>query len=285
MLLKDFLPNPAFIDYVQMYRIAHFVFDRDVDVPLKAYPPKPEVCLHFMLRDRFELIGAGDQDYRQPIVLAGQQTCLVNRYSGKDLLNLQIVFQPTGLFRLTGIPSYEMTNKYVDAESFFPKRIRSVYDQLQYANDYTEMLAIAEQFVGYLVGNVKKEASPLDAVGRHMMYNNGTVSLDWLAKESCLSIKQFRRKFNERTGVNPNTYSRIIRFTNAFNLKNRNPHTDWLRIALECDYYDYQHLAKEYKHFTGLSPNEFHLLEHSSPESRFGLLDDIYSSRCKTVLK
>lgn len=285
MLLKDFLPNPAFMDYVQVYRIAHFEFERDAEVPIKAYPPKPEVCLHFMLRDRFELVGSDEEDYKQPIVLAGQQTQVVNRYSGRDLLNLQIVFQPTGLFRLTGVPAHELANRYIDAECIFPKRIRSVYDRLQHANDYWEMLVIVEQFVAYLVENAKREAHALDAVSLQMMQHDGKSSLDWLAKESCLSIKQFRRKFNERTGLNPNTYSRIIRFTKAFNLKNRNPHIDWLRIAIECGYHDYQHLVKDYKAFTGFSPNEFHFLEHSSPEGRCGLLADIYSSRCKTVLR
>jgi len=52
-----------------------------------------------------------------------------------------------------------------------------------------------------------------------MIQNSGNISLDWLAKESCLCAKQFKRKFNERVGINPKSYAKIIRFTKAFNTK------------------------------------------------------------------
>jgi len=51
MIIKDFLPNPAFSEFVQWYRIVHFEFDNSVTIPFKAYPPKPEECLYFILRD------------------------------------------------------------------------------------------------------------------------------------------------------------------------------------------------------------------------------------------
>ncbi|MGL6269701.1 MAG: helix-turn-helix domain-containing protein, partial [Chitinophagaceae bacterium] len=84
------------------------------------------------------------------------------------------------------------------------------------------------------------------------------------------------RKFKERTGVNPKLYARIIRFDRAFRLKNSRPEFDWLRIAVECDYHDYQHLAKDYKDFTGLTPNSFHEIENKAPERSFGLSEGYY---------
>lgn len=51
MILKDFSPHPALNMYIQNYRIIHFVFDRNSTLPFKAYPPLPEQCLMFFLRD------------------------------------------------------------------------------------------------------------------------------------------------------------------------------------------------------------------------------------------
>jgi len=59
---------------------------------------------------------------------------------------------------------------------------------------------------------------------------------------------------------------------------------DWLRIAIECDYFDYQHLVKEYKDFTRLTPNELHLLELNSPENKLGLTDELYQGRHSVTL-
>lgn len=283
MILKDFLPDPVFSEFVQCYRIVHFEFGKAPALPFKAYSPRPEECLHFFLRgwEFVELGNTPQKDYQLQMVVVGQQTSVMNRYLSGNLLNFTIVFQPAGLFRLTGIPSSEFTNKYFDARDIFPAGIGLVQEQLQYARSYSEMIPIADRFIATLVHNARKSAHLLDSVTRAMM--NGNHSMDWLAKESRLSAKQFKRKFNERTGVNPKTYARIIRFTTALNIRNAYPHMDWLRIAVECDYFDYQHLVKDYKDFTGRTPNEFHLLENSSPERTLGLSDEIYKSRARPV--
>jgi AraC-like DNA-binding protein len=280
MLLKDFLPGPAWRAFVRWYRIVHFEFDKAVAIPAKAYPPKPEEVLNFFLRDPFAVERENSKkEYQPPVTLVGQRTLVTKQYNGHDFLNFQIVFQPTALFRLTGIPSSELTNQFLDAECVFSTSIRSTFEQLQCAKSYSELLTIGENFVGTLVKHTRKEFHGLDAVAQHMTQSDGNVSLDWLAKEACLCTKQFKRKFNERTGVNPKTYARIIRFNKAFNIRNRYPDRDWLMIAIECGYYDYQHLVKDYKDFTGLTPSAFHLLEVNSPESVLGLTNELYRSR------
>ena len=283
MILKDFLPSASLREFVQWYRIVHFEFEKTNEALFKAYPPKPEECLHFVLRGSLE-VELADRDkkkFQLPIALLGQQTAVTPRYNSSNLLNFQIVFQPTAVFRLTGIPAFELTNKYLDAEDIFPRSIRFVFDELQQAKTYGEMLNIADRFINTLVSNVRKDAHLLDSASKLMMQNSGNISLDWLAKESCLCTKQFKRKFNERVGINPKSYARIIRFTKVFNNKNAYPHWDWLRIAIECNYFDYQHLVRDYKNFTGLTPNDFHFLERNSPECKLGLSEELYRNRIK----
>jgi AraC-like DNA-binding protein len=287
MILKEFVPHLSLKEYVRCYRIVHFQFGEMSEAVLKAYAPRPEVCLHFFLRER-ELVQLGNgpkKDYKFPIVLAGQLTSVINRYlQGKDFITFNIVFHPTAVFRLTGIPSFELTDNYLDAENVFSKSIRSVFDQLQNAISYEQMTVVADKFVNALARNTRKDAHRLDEVSRFMIDSGGKGSVDWLADKSCLSPKQFTRKFYERTGVNPKTYMRIIRFNKAVNIKNAYPHRDWLDIAFECGYVDYQHLVKDYKDFTNYTPNVFHLIESKSPESRLGLASEIYKRRAESSL-
>jgi AraC-like DNA-binding protein len=53
-------------------------------------------------------------------------------------------------------------------------------------------------------------------------------------------------------------------------LKNKYPEKDWFTIAVHSGYYDYQHLSKVYKEFTGFTPTEFFKIESHSPERLFG---------------
>lgn len=285
MILKDFLPNIAFREFIRCYRIVHLEFYKSAEFPFKVYTPKPEECLLFYLKEReeLELNACEKKDYHFSVGLFGQQTSITKRFAGKSFLNFQIVFQPTALFRLTGIPSYELTNKYIDAESVFSHSISFFLEELQETKNYDEMLEKADMFVEKLIRNVRKEAHQLDAVSRLMIQHEANISLDRLAKETNLCIKQFKRKFYERAGVNPKTYARIIRFNKAYNLRNAHPEWDWLKVAIECNYYDYQHLVKDYYHFTGLNPKQLHQVELISPESRLGLAKELYQRRVKPL--
>jgi AraC-like DNA-binding protein len=53
-------------------------------------------------------------------------------------------------------------------------------------------------------------------------------------------------------------------------MKNRSPQKDWLSIALHCGYYDYQHLVKDYKEFTGYTPAQFFAIDNQAPERMLG---------------
>lgn len=284
MLLRDFLPDPKLKEFVQCYRIAHFEFANANERFFKAYPPKPEVCLHFILRGKIEVEFAGlnKKTTQFAATLIGQQTAVIPRYNSSSLLNFQIVFQPTAVFLLTGIPAYELADTHLDAEAVFPD-ICFILEELQHSNTYEELLKIADRFVTSLIRNAKHRFYPLDSIAIHMIKKEGESCIDRLAKEACLCTKQFKRKFYERVGVNPKTYARIIRFNKAFNTKNANPTWDWLKIATACDYFDYQHLVKDYKSFTKLTPNAFHLQEKDSPECKLGLAGALYKSRFQSA--
>ena len=280
MLLKDFLPHPSVQEFVRCYRIVHLHFDAKDSIPTKAYPPKPETVLSFFLKGQFAIQWKNGTKVNQPsVILIGQRTAITTQYTGHELLNFQIVFQPTALFRLTGIPNYELTDKCVDAEFVFAQKSKPVFELLQCAKSYEELLLTGENFVRTLINKARNNFHCLDTVATQMLYNDSNVAMDWLAKEACLCTKQFERNFHERVGVNPKLFARIIRFNKAYNIKNKYPGNDWLRIAIECGYYDYQHLAKDYKEFTGVTPNEFDFLESKSPERTLGLADTLYQTR------
>jgi transcriptional regulator GlxA family with amidase domain len=152
-----------------------------------------------------------------------------------------------------------------------------VNEQLFYAVDYPAMLKVVNEFVRKLISKSKKPKLLIDDATVMLLNSRDKMTVEAIAREACLSTKQLDRKFKERSGVNPKVYERIIRFDKAFRLKNSHPGYDWLRIAVACGYHDYQHLVKEYKTFTGLTPAAFHEIEDQAPEREFGLSEGFYN--------
>lgn len=276
MVLNEFQPSPHLKEFVRVYRVIRCVFDSNSSLPFKPYAPKPEHCLSFYPRDTetVDYTQSNNKISNLSAVIFGQQSEVTHRFIGKDFLVFQIVFRPGALYRLTGIPSFELTNSFLDAEMIFSKNlIKEVNEKLFYTEDFPKMISIVEDFLKDQFSKIKIEKHKIDSICDILLSNKENISLDWFAKESCLSMRQLERKFQERMGVSPKYYNKVVRFENAFRMKNANPNLDWLSIAIQCGYYDYQHLAKDYKSFTQQTPIEFHLLDLNSPERKFGEAD------------
>lgn len=196
------------------------------------------------------------------------------RRPGNDFLLIMVIFQPGVLHRLTSLPLHELTNNFIDAEILLTKEIKYVNEKLADCLLYKEMIDVVESFLFKLVGKINKEATSVDVAANIILGHSATIFIDWLAKEACLSLRQFERKFKERMGISASRLISITQFDRTVKLKNAQPEMDWLSIALECGYYDYQHLTKAYKEFTGLTPTSFFSLDVKAPERIFGLYEE-----------
>lgn len=276
MVLNEFFPSPFLKEFIRVYRVVQCSFTNNLSTPFKPYPPRPEHCLSFYPKDTetVEYSKNGTKIANLKSVLFGQQTEVTNRHVGNDFLLFQVVFKPGALYRLTKIPSNELTNCYIDATSIFScGDIDEVNERLADASSFRIMVPIVESFLTKQLHRNQLEAHRLDNITNLILHTADNVSIEWLAKEACLSLRQFERKFIERMGVTPIYFNKVVRFENAFRMKNKYPTLDWLTIAIHCGFYDYQHLVKNYREFTLQTPTEFHLLDLASPERKFGEAD------------
>lgn len=272
MLLNEIKPSPFLTEFIRLYRIIDFYFPDIVELPFKAYPPRPEHCLQFYPKDT-ETVKYPDNNIvisNRKSTIIGQHTVINHRYVGREFLAFQVVFQPGALYRITGITSIEITNAYMDAEDILGNSTRLVNEKLYDARSYAEMVQVIEQFLSGLVKRSCKQVHPVDVISKYMTNEAERYSVDRYIKEACLCHRQFDRKFIERVGIPPKQYLQVVRFDKAFRMKNRCPNKDWLTVALHCGYYDYQHLVKDYKEFTGCTPKQFLEIENTAPERSFG---------------
>lgn len=275
MILRDFSPNPSLAYYVRKHQIIKFEFGSKEIIPHKVYSPRPETCLVFYLRDLQTVSYPPNRSHlvHPRCTIIGQHTVVTNRYTGRDFWALQIVLQPSGFYKLTGIPSNELTNRFMDAELVWGRTIREAYNQMCNLVDVQAVIGVAEAFLHKILAQSKPQVHPIDKVGTLILHQNQPLSIDKLANLACLSSRQFYRKFNERVGIGPKVFDKVVRFEKAFFMKNANPNLDWLTIALACGYYDYQHLSKDYKYFTNMSPTLFYEVDTKAPERTFGIVE------------
>lgn len=272
VLINEIKPSEILAEYIRLYRILDFNFPDVASIPFKAYPPRPEHCLQFMP------IGAETIRYPDsPLVIPpkgsifmGTHTGVIHRYPDKRTLGFQVIFQPGAIYQIANVSGFELTNKYMDAEELLGTCTRVANEQLYYSKDYTEMTCIVEKFLIGLIKKINRKKHRVDDISKAMIREYDYFSLDKFLKEAYLSHRQVDRKFKERIGIPPKQFLQLSRFDKAFRMKNRFPDKDWLSIALHCGYYDYQHLVKDYKEFTGYTPVQFFAIDNNAPERLLG---------------
>ncbi|MDQ6608398.1 MAG: helix-turn-helix domain-containing protein, partial [Bacteroidota bacterium] len=175
------------------------------------------------------------------------------------------------------IPMTEFLNKNIDAELILGREIATVNEQLANAKSYDKMLNIIEAFLWKKIQQIKDELHPVDKIGQLIFENPHHFSLNKFANKACLSASQMERRFVQQVGIPPKFFARICRFYQAFIMKERNPSLNWLNIAWETGYTDYQHLVKDFKEFSGSTPKFLFEEESNSPEQYLGLNPDFAS--------
>lgn len=274
MIFKDCYPKTPVDQLVQVYRLRHFIVPPNMKISPKPYPARPEQCITFYIRGAEYCENASDNiiRYKPRIVITGQYTGLLHRYCDHgEFLMVQAVFYPGVLHRITGIPFHELQNGFVDLESVFPREGREVMEQLANASGYEAYINIIDGFMLKLSNQARMEQRPVDQVFMQILHLPGQHTIEWYAREACLSHKQFERKAYEYMGISPKLYARIARFVQSYDMRQKAPGLDWLTIAINCGYHDYQHLIRDYKAFANDRPNGLFAAEALSMERRLGL--------------
>lgn len=257
--------------WVRQHQLIRLRFASDAEVPVKPYWPRPAAALAFYLRDP-ERLGAGlalPNQQKTRAALIGQPTQVTLRQGGRDFSVYQIEFEPGALYRLTGLPMDRLVDAWVDAEAVFPQPFSSLVDQLQDLDEPLAQIAAAEAWLLGRVVQTRRAVEASDALAADLV-NGSWASIDGLAHRHGVDARQLRRHFAQRVGVSPKLLGRIARFDRLVRLANASPRAHWLDLALEGGLHDHQHLARDFRQFTLMTPSAFRAMEGRAPEREFG---------------
>jgi len=250
------MPHLMLQEYVLSISTVKASLAKGINDVITPYPPTPFQSLIFYCNNPISMgRTTNDSFHKQPLtVLVGPQFSRVNIKVHSQLSAVRVDFLPGGMFRMLGIPMYELFDEGFDARDFFGRKMRIINEQLQNTPDLEECKNIVERF---LLNQVTKlsELLPIDSALRMLFHENGNMSISKTASFACLSIKQFERKCKERIGMNPKMYARILKFSKAYRLHESCPQLLWTQIAYEARYHDQMHMIRDFKTFAGVNPS------------------------------
>lgn len=257
MLQTKMAPSsPALRPYVWAYGMTVGQVDSaSLSVPL---PARPKQLLAFSLGDLY-CVHAPGTEHRNSlprVAVVGPQTyarpglCVLGRID-----HFTIHFQPSGFNRLFDVPMTELTDTVHDGYAVIGSKIPSLEHELCDTPSFADRIRIIERHLFRILGGAGSP-DPVAMAANSLFANNGIHRVSTMAAYSCLSPRQFERRFLAQVGVPPKLYARIIRFNAALDNKLRLPTLPWSRIATEYDFYDQMQLVHDCRAFTGESPSQ-----------------------------
>jgi len=269
-----FPPHPALLEYVDSVTVLDIDFTTENSLsPIYTFVPTHTRFLCFYLHDPVKVKKQDDNFItRARSIIIGPQLTPVTLDLGEKHHTVIVCLKPCSMYRLLGIPLEEIVDCDFDARLVIGREIDEVLDRLREARSNQEKNNIIQLYLLHKLQQLKP-ALPFDLAMLQLVGASGNLSIDYVASQSCLSVRQFERKSLERIGLSPKLYARMVRFSHAYKYKEAYPDMTWIDIAYRCGYFDQMHLIRDFKFFAGFTPGM--LKEEDIKKSvRFRTLED-----------
>jgi AraC-like DNA-binding protein len=175
-------------------------------------------------------------------------------------------FKPWGLSPFLDMPATELRDRWVPFDAVWQRSLDRIRNQIGGIASATETLRVLEDELRSRLAEAPSRG--LDLVQRtagRLGTSHGAVPVGALTDAAGVSGNHLATQFKSHVGVTPKRVARIYRFARLILSVDASRPVDWSRLALTLGYFDQAHFSKEFKDFTGQTPNGYLALRRRLP--------------------
>jgi AraC-like DNA-binding protein len=217
--------------------------------------PDTSIVIAFRLRGHVSFSDNGATHTLAQTVISGirEKSRLVDY--AKDTANLLVIFNEGGAAAFFKEPLHELGSISVSLDYLIaPSKVNAIEEELAAADNDNQRILIVERF---LLTELKKTPSDLlvcEAIQK-IKLSKGDIKIKELVAELPISRDPFEKRFRKITGTSPKHFAAIIRLKNL--IENYTDATSFTEAAYSAGYYDQAHFIKDFRSFTGQTPQDF----------------------------
>jgi AraC-like DNA-binding protein len=177
-------------------------------------------------------------------------------YNRKALFG--ITFCPGGLYPFIKSPLDEIKNLRLEFSDAMTDRWKVFAHGIALSETTAERVSCSNNFFRSLLDE-NYINDTLDNILYAIYISCGGISINELSRSAAISERQMNRLFNRWIGISPKLFSRIVRFQNVIREAGCKSRINWAEIAAENGYFDESHLFNDFREFSGITPEKYHL--------------------------
>lgn len=172
-----------------------------------------------------------------------------------DIGTLLVYFTEIGFTHFASHPANKLFNLSLSLDDVFDKKsVVEVEEKLTTVTTDKQRIKIVEQFLLTHLKDIQTDKLIVEAV--KMIYqSNGTVRIKELNEKLFISQSPFEKRFRKVVGTSAKKFASIVRFNSV--LDSLNETKTLTEICYENNFFDQAHFIKDFKQFTGDTPENF----------------------------
>lgn len=175
-----------------------------------------------------------------------------------DIGTILVYFTEIGFTHFASHPANELFNLSLSLDHIFDKNsITEVEEKLKIATTDEQRIKIVELFLLSQLKNIETDKLIMEAV-KLIYQSNGTIRIKELNEKLFISQSPFEKRFRKVVGTSPKKFASIVRFNSV--LDNLTETKTLTEICYENNFFDQAHFIKDFKQFTGVTPENFRRL-------------------------
>ena len=177
-----------------------------------------------------------------------------------DTGTIGVELTPKGLYHLFQLSMHEITNRMVSFEELFGPQGARLQNRIGDAEDPQEKVMLLQTALTHLLQKNENEYVLLDHTLDLIAQTHGLMRVQELEAQTGYTRRYVDMLFKEHVGVSPKSLASILRFQEVYQVWAQQKSPTFLRNNVYTYYYDQSHFIKEFKRFTGFTPQKYHAI-------------------------
>ncbi|MFY0592469.1 DUF6597 domain-containing transcriptional factor [Roseivirga sp.] len=223
-------------------------------------------------RNTFDNDSLEVKDTFESVWISGVHKNYLSISSHKDSEMLVIQFKPQGALPFLHTSINQLNDKVVPAQEILGEQILKLRTEILNEDSPKGKFKAVDQ---WLMDKYKESLLPSEnllSIVQELATNPFNKHKSIVSKYP-LTQKNLIDQFKKHCGYTPKVFHRICRFNEILKQLGNKEEISWSQIAYEYDYSDQSHFIREFKEFSGFSPEEFIKNDFHNEQPNFFPLD------------
>lgn len=175
--------------------------------------------------------------------------------NSSDIGTVLVFFREGGAAPFFQHPLHELFRASISLDNFMLRsELLVLEEQIAEAKNDAVRISHVERFLISRMKNKEPDKLVLAALGL-IQKSKGTIRISELMEQLHTSQSPLEKRFRQAVGTSPKKFASIVRFKAL--MQQRDSNASLVELAYDAGFYDQSHFIKEFKNFTGDTPEDF----------------------------